>query len=129
MKVLVMDLEHKPTYEVEAIETSNPNLCIHPCLYKEGMPFEIYGESWTVTHIPSGAAVFSRLPGQKIAQAAAGWLTAQALDWNLGFEEILKAAPEDFKLSVYRIRGSVEDCVSSTLYLMDEFGLLPKETA
>jgi hypothetical protein len=129
MKITFTDKQHKPAGEVEVIATSNPSLCIHRSLYADGSVYGSYGESWTVTHIPSGACILGHIPSMKIAQAAADWLIAQPLDWSLGYAEITKSAPKDFLRSIGKITQLLNACVESALDVMDEFGLVPKAVA
>lgn len=108
------------------MKTENPYLCVHRSEFVEGMYFPTIAESWTVTHIPSGAAALSNLPSLQVANAVASWLSVQ-LDWSGDFYAVSKSAPEAFKLQIKSIRIRANEYVDSVLNIMDLIGALPKD--
>jgi len=82
------------TVEVEAFETSHPELAIHeisvrpgPSAATEGEASEIgaeVGKVWAVSHVPSGDLVIYGLLTKDLAIAAAAMLTASGLEFGPG---------------------------------------------
>ena len=82
------------TVEVEAFETSHPDLAIHeisvrpqPSTESEGESPEIgaeVGKVWAVAHVPSGDLVIHGLLTKDLATAAAAMLTASGLQFGPG---------------------------------------------
>lgn len=69
---------------VEVLVTRCPELVIHPTLKFWRWPAEHYDEHddiWTVTHVPTGYAVFCFFPGPEVAMQIANILAHVPMDW------------------------------------------------
>jgi hypothetical protein len=122
LKITLRDKHGKPLPErYEVFESINPSLCIHPSVFEPTSIFGQVAEAWTATHVPSGAAVMSLLPSQKVAEAMVDWLTKQPMDWSGDFESVAKSATEEFKRHIQESRRISCAYYASVLDLLEAF--------
>lgn len=98
--------------QVEAFETSNPDIYIHPMAFRDGGVAVQFG-LWTVSHRPTGRAIFLWLPNRETAEMAADWLSKQPIDWSQSYEELNATVSEEFKESRKAIEYALREFKSA----------------
>lgn len=106
------------TVEVEAFETSHPELAIHQINVRDLANGEsgktelgrTLGKTWAVTHIPSGKPIIFGLLSKDLATMTAEMLTASGYEFGPG-------KPVPFVVDSFQAAASLmTDCYFSTFY-------------
>ena len=114
------------TVQVEAFETSHPELAIHEISVhphtsaaSEGEIDADVGKVWAVSHIPSGDLVIYGLLTKDLATAAAAMLTATGLQFGPGY-------PRTYLLDSFQAAASLMTDVYFSIFCHNERGQLAR---
>lgn len=93
-------------WELEAWSTSSPYFAVHEAIMGDASLYGDLVDSWTVTHIPTGAYMLGPLPSRRLAEVIAAGIAKAPAQWELSDSAALhNSMPLALKQVLGRMQG------------------------